>query len=492
MFFLIAHKSESYDHLSNHTNSNSPHHLNVPSRQSPAPISSSSIHKSLPDLAFISQYSKELPRSRTTSPLPPTSSSSASINTTNVTSSQTIIQPEKPRTLKSIKRYKNSKHSTEPLGVFYSPQLGKTFAAVPASAVAGGSNDGPRILKMKLPPPSSYPIGQNQQQQISNLKSCLKYGSRANSCDIQAMLQDRRSPAPQSVIPEPMHNTESLSPTSKRRCSEADVLNNRPTTIWPTNTTGSSNDLNNYVLQDSSREHRSDYDLTSFQQQNQTKKSVSFSENIAKHLISPCNPAIKFDPPREIFTDDNEEEQHNNNDLAMILHGNKENSTKKVTPRYGEMRRCQTDVIVINRVHHLHSFTESPPNEFRLRETDSLAPKDEEEDDDDDQAIMEKTHVNVIPNIGEPMSTLPNTNESSNSIVEKMTTSNDKENKTPDQSINMTVSTMSLNPTNDPSLDGMNKFYFLIILNLLFYLGIIEKISNIVKRIFDIKRTEKV
>jgi len=93
------------------------------------------------------------------------------------------------------------------LGVFYSPQLRKTFAAVPASAVINGSNEGPKIIKMKLPPPSSYPVGQQQQQQqTSNLKSCLKYGSRANSCDIQAMLQDRKSPAPTLTIPEPSSN----------------------------------------------------------------------------------------------------------------------------------------------------------------------------------------------------------------------------------------------------------------------------------------------
>ena len=182
-----------------YSNSNTPQHLTTPSRQSPASIASSSIHKSLPDLAFISQYSKELPRSRTTSPLPPTPAQTAP--------SPTIVQQkqdsERPRTLKSIKRYKNSKHSTEPLGVFFSPQLRKTFAAVPASAVVGGPNEGPKIIKMKLPPPSSYPVGQ---QQTSNLKSCLKYGSRANSCDIEAMLQENRSPAPTFAVPEPMNN----------------------------------------------------------------------------------------------------------------------------------------------------------------------------------------------------------------------------------------------------------------------------------------------
>lgn len=194
-------KSDSYDQLSTHTNFNSPHHLNIPSRQSPATISSSSIHKSLPDLAFISQYSKELPRSRTTSPLP--SAANPAAPSPNI--SQQKQDMERPRTLKSIKRYKNSKHSTEPLGVFFSPQLGKTFAAVPASAVIGnGTTDGPKIIKMKFPPPSSYPINQ---QQTSALKSCLKYGPRANSCDIQAMLQDRRSPAPMPAVPPPTSNT---------------------------------------------------------------------------------------------------------------------------------------------------------------------------------------------------------------------------------------------------------------------------------------------
>jgi len=207
IFIFIGDKFDSSDHLSANADSNSSRHLTVPSRPSPLPISSSAIHKSLPDLAFISQYSKELPRSRTTSPspstsIPPTSSSS-------ITPSPIIIQEsERPRTLKSIKRYKNSKHSTEPLGVFYSPQLRKTFAAVPASAVINGSNDSPKLMKMKLPPPSSYPTRQQQQQQqhASTLKSCLKYGSRATSCDIQAMLQDRKSPPPPLVIPEPTTN----------------------------------------------------------------------------------------------------------------------------------------------------------------------------------------------------------------------------------------------------------------------------------------------
>jgi hypothetical protein len=106
-------------------------------------------------------------------------------------------------------------------------------------------------------------------------------------------------------------------------------------------TTDSSNGLNNYVLQDLPREHRSDYDLTSGQ--NQTKKSVSFSENIAKLLISPCNPAIQFDPSPEMFTDDND--MTTDNELTAALHGNKEKLTRKATSRYGEMRRCQSKFI---------------------------------------------------------------------------------------------------------------------------------------------------
>ncbi|CAF3879023.1 unnamed protein product [Rotaria sordida] len=468
------------NYLQTHFDSNSPRHLAVPSRPSPLPVSSSSIHKSLPDLAFISQYSKELPRSRTTSPLPPTPNlpnSAFLTNNNNMISSPTVTQQqqkqesERPRTLKSIKRYKNSKHSTEPLGVFYSPQLRKTFAAVPASAVITGPNEGPTIIKMKLPPPSSFPKG--RQQQTSNLKSCLKYGPRANSCDIQAMLQDRISPAPALPIPQPTSDKDSSSPTTKRRCSEADVTGGRPTNLWPpnTHTTGSSNNINNYVIQDLSHEHCSDYDLTSLQQQQyHTKKSVSFSDNIAKHLISPCNPAIKFDPSPELLHLHNDTTT-NNDELAVALHGNQENLIRKTTLRYGEMRRCQTDIIVVDRIHHLHSFTESPPNEFRLQETDSLAPQQE---DEDDQTIMEKTHVNIIPIV--EFSTTPDivdTNES-NGTIEKMTSSNDKENKIPEQTLIMNASTTTLIQTNDPFLDGL-----------------FEKVTDIVKRIFEIKRSGK-
>jgi hypothetical protein len=80
---------------------------------------------------------------------------------------------------------------------------------------------------------------------------------------------------------------------------------------------------------------------------------------------------------------------------------------------------------------------------------------------------MEKAHVNIIPNLDEPIQTLPTKNES-NPIIEKMTSSNDKENKIPEQSINMNISTITLNPTNDPSLDGTNKIYLIISFNLLF------------------------
>lgn len=84
-------------------------------------------HKSLPDLSFVTHYSKEIPRSLNTSPLLQTSSSSET-NITRTTPSPTLIQQHKqdldrPRTLKSIKRYKNSKHSTEPFNVYHSSTL---------------------------------------------------------------------------------------------------------------------------------------------------------------------------------------------------------------------------------------------------------------------------------------------------------------------------------------------------------------------------------
>lgn len=109
------------------------------------------------------------------------------------------------------------------------------------------------------------------------------------------------------------------------------------------------------------------------------------------------------------------------------------------------------DIIVVDRIHHLHSFTESPPNEFNFQETDSLAPDPE---DEDDQTIMERTHVNIIPDTNEP-ATATTTVDEVKPIDETMTASNDKENKTPEQSMVMNASTVTLVPTNDPTLNGM-------------------------------------
>jgi hypothetical protein len=178
LFFLVP-KSEVYGHLS-----------------IPTPTKSA---KSLPDLSFISQYSKELPRSRTTSP------SSSTMNITRGIPSPGLVQHQKPdsdrpRTLKSIKRYKNSKHSTEPLGVFYSPQLRKTFTAVPAATTVTTGSNTPSVGNQKTP--TSFSLPQSERQQTSNLKSCLRYGSRANSCDIQDVSQDRKSSIPSLSIPE--------------------------------------------------------------------------------------------------------------------------------------------------------------------------------------------------------------------------------------------------------------------------------------------------
>lgn len=118
------------------------------------------------------------------------------------------------------------------------------------------------------------------------------------------------------------------------------------------------------------------------------------------------------------------------------------------------------DIIVVDRVHHLHTFTDSPPNEFRLQETDSLAPEQNDEDEDD-QTIMEKTHINVIPNTNEsPVVTSPVNNKTNqdNPTIEKMTPSNDKDYKPPEQSNIMNASTVTLIPTNDPMLDGTKRF----------------------------------
>ena len=143
-------------------------------------------------------------------------------------------------------------------------------------------------------------------------------------------------------------------------------------------------------------------------------------------------------------------------------------------------------MIVVDRVHHMHSFTDSPPNEFRLRETDSLVPEAE----DDDQSILERAHVNLIE---EPIRPLPAKDKSA-VVVEKMTSSIDKENKVPEpSSINMTMSTITLNPTNDPTLDGrQSSIVFHTLLDLRFRLDILEKINMIVKNIFEIKRSQKV
>ena len=145
-------KSKSYDHLATSYR-----------------VSSISIHKSLPDLSFISQYSKELSQYQSILPL-----SKLSTDTTRTISSPTLIQQQKiqdfdrRRTLKSIKRYKNNKHSTEPLGIFYSPQLRKNRSSTPTSIVQ----------------PS---------QILTNRILCLNKEIRANSCDIQSLLKHRQS-----------------------------------------------------------------------------------------------------------------------------------------------------------------------------------------------------------------------------------------------------------------------------------------------------------
>ena len=75
---------------------------------------------------------------------------------------------------------------------------------------------------------------------------------------------------------------------------------------------------------------------------------------------------------------------------------------------------------------------------------------------------MEKTHVNIIPNQDEPKVDPPPPPSVSNQTkptIEKMISSNDKENKTPEQSIIMNASTTTLIQTNDPLLDSKKNIY---------------------------------
>ncbi|CAF0783895.1 unnamed protein product [Adineta ricciae] len=315
------------------------------------------IHKSLPDLSFISQYTKELPRSHTTS------SSILISNNTRATPSPTIIQQPKqdsdrPRTLKSIKRYKNNKHSTEPLGVFYSPQLRKTFAAVPIITESSASSPTAHINK----------------SQAANLKSCLKAASRANSCDIQNAIEEQKSPMSNKKL---MNNQHSIpqpkSPSSCIRRSPGVNKLKYLDTVW------SSNKLSAYMLPDSSRGHHSEHDLISLiPGENSTKKSISFSEDISKQLLSPCNPAIAF-----------------TTDLPLEVYESNKRLTKRTTARCRDVRRCQTDIIAVDPVLHLHSFTDSPPNEFCLQRDDDQT--------DDDELLMKNSTINIITDLDETM-----------------------------------------------------------------------------------------
>lgn len=61
-------------------------------------------------------------------------------------------------------------------------------------------------------------------------------------------------------------------------------------------------------------------------------------------MISPCNPAIKFDPTPDTIDDQDyaNDEMPPNNELTLALHGKKTESNRKPLQRYGEMRRCQS------------------------------------------------------------------------------------------------------------------------------------------------------
>ncbi|CAF3097950.1 unnamed protein product [Rotaria socialis] len=376
----IGSKSKSYDNLN-----------------LPCSAVAFSINKSLPDLSFISQYSKELPRSQTTSPVP--RSSSLFLNAARTTSSPTLVHLQKhdsdrPRTLKSIKRYKNSKHSTEPLGAFYSPQLRNTSTSTPNSTA----------IKMKLPSPSSI---QSEQQQKLSLKSCLKYQSRANSCDIQVTLRDQKPRTSSSSIP-----TLSIDQDSNFR-SRIDGFKSSDAIY---STSNCPNNINSYQ-----REHHSEYDLPLLiEQVNQTKKSVSFSGNISKHALSSSNASIAFNE-------------------------NKDKLKNRTIIRHGEMRRCQTDIIHIDPVLHRYTFNDSPPNEFCLQQ--------------DDDILMEESYGNV----DEPLE--ENIVVSSSPFHSTKIASNENETNLCDQPM-------------------MTK-------NVSIFDYLLETIVDIIKRLFEIKQSEK-
>ena len=175
------------------------------------------------------------------------------------------------------------------------------------------------------------------------------------------------------------------------------------------------------MLPDSSRGHHSEHDLISLiPEENSTKKSISFSEDISKQLLSPCNPAITF-------TDD----------LPLEVYESNKRLTKRTTARYRDTRRCQSklfekaqlsslicliqkklnlktimiiyivinpllffppflaDIIAVDPVLHLHSFTDSPPNEFCLQRDDDQT--------DDDELLMNNSTINIITDLDETM-----------------------------------------------------------------------------------------
>ena len=94
-----------------------------------------------------------------------------------------------------------------------------------------------------------------------------------------------------------------------------------------------------------------------------------------------------------------------------------------------------------------------------MQETDSLLAGPE---DEDDQAIMEKTHVNIVPEqdkpeqIGPPRPMPMNIDEAPQTMdtTANMTLFNDKENKIPHESQTMNISTVTMLQIEDPLLEG--------------------------------------
>ena len=127
------------------------------------------------------------------------------------------------------------------------------------------------------------------------------------------------------------------------------------------------------------------------------------------------------------------------------------------------------DIIVVDPILHRHSFTESPPNEFRFQEHD---PSNMSTPGDDDNDLLGQSHVNVIPDAEQSVPTnKPASSEHRNSSPVLTTTA----------------------PTNESRtlFDGGITFLRSQI-HLSLFLAFVEKVHQVILRLFEIKRSDKV